>query len=234
MDSADSAHEFERDPDDAPILATADEQRLVEALRNGDEAAFSALVLQYQESMLRIAQLYVANRAAAEDVVQETWLGVLRGLDSFAGRSSLRTWMFRILTNRAKTRGIREGRTIPFASLQYGDAEAGESTVSADQFWPADHSQWANGWVSYPRPWGQFPEDRALAAELQAVIQQSIAALPHNQRAVISLRDIEGISSEEVCNVLEISESNQRVLLHRARAKVRRAVERYQNEASIV
>ncbi|MDZ4718852.1 MAG: sigma-70 family RNA polymerase sigma factor [Roseiflexaceae bacterium] len=233
MDSVETTNEFESDPPDAPVLATLDEQRLVEALRNGDEDAFTSLVMQYQNSMLRIAHYYVGSSAAAEDVVQETWLGVLRGLDNFAGRSSLRTWIFRILTNRAKTRGIRDGRTIPFASLQFQDDEASEPIVNADRFWPADHPQWANVWVSYPRSWGQFPEDRALAAELQAVIQHSIEMLPPNQRAVISLRDIEGISSEEVCNVLEISESNQRVLLHRARAKVRRAVEQYQNEASI-
>lgn len=206
---------------------SADDFQLVAALRNGDEAAFVSLVTRYQASMLRIAQLYVSSRAAAEDVVQETWIGVLRGLDTFAGRSSLRTWIFRILTNRAKTRGVREGRTIPFAALQSADDEAGEPTVDADRFWPADHPQWANVWVSYPRQWGQFPEERALSAELQQVVRQSIEMLPATQRAVISLRDIEGITSEEVCNVLEISESNQRVLLHRARAKVRRAVEQY-------
>ena len=209
--------------------ASADDQRLVESLRAGDESAFEMLIDRYHNSLLRLARLYVPNRAAAEDVVQETWLGVLQGLARFEGRSSLKTWIFRILTNRARTRGQREGRSVAFSDLAVAEAGSGELSVDADQFWPADHPTWANVWVSYPRNWNELPEDRLLARETLARVQAAIAALPPSQREVIRLRDVEGWTSEEVCNVLEITETNQRVLLHRARAKVRRDVEQYLN-----
>jgi RNA polymerase sigma-70 factor, ECF subfamily len=210
--------------------ASADDQRLVESLRAGDESAFEMLIDRYHNSLLRLAMLYVPNRAAAEDVVQETWLGVLQGLARFEGRSSLKTWIFRILTNRARTRGQREGRSVAFSDLAVAEAGSGELSVDADQFWPADHPSWANIWVSYPRNWNELPEDRLLSRETLARVQAAIAALPPSQREVIRLRDVEGWTSEEVCNVLEITETNQRVLLHRARAKVRRDVEQYLNE----
>jgi RNA polymerase sigma-70 factor, ECF subfamily len=209
--------------------ASADDQRLVESLRAGDESAFEMLIDRYHNSLLRLAMLYVPNRAAAEDVVQETWLGVLQGLARFEGRSSLKTWIFRILTNRARTRGQREGRSVAFSDLAVAEAGSGELSVDADQFWPADHPSWANIWVSYPRNWNELPEDRLLSRETLARVQAAIAALPPSQREVIRLRDVEGWTSEEVCNVLEITETNQRVLLHRARAKVRRDVEQYLN-----
>src|SRR5215213_4896926 len=140
---------------------------------------------------------------------------------------SPKTWIFRILTNRARTRGQREGRSVPFSDLATAEAGTGELSVDADQFWPADHPAWANIWVSYPRNWNELPEDRLLSRETLDRVQAAIAALPPSQREVIRLRDVEGWSSEEVCNVLEITETNQRVLLHRARAKVRREVEQY-------
>ena len=209
--------------------ANADDQRLVESLRAGDEAAFETLIDRYHSSLLRLAMFYVPSRAVAEDVVQETWLGVLQGLARFEGRSSLKTWIFRILTNRARTRGQREGRSVAFSDLATAEAGTGETSVDADQFWPPDHPTWANIWVSYPRNWNELPEDRLLSRETLARVEAAIAALPPSQREVIRLRDVEGWTAEEVCNVLEITESNQRVLLHRARAKVRRDVEQYLN-----
>jgi len=211
------------------LPANTDEQRLIDSLRAGDQAAFETLIERYHNQLLRLAMFYVTNHAVAEDVVQETWLGVLQGLARFEGRSSLKTWIFRILTNRARTRGQREGRSVPFSDLAVAEAGAGETGVDADQFWPADHSSSANGWVSLPRNWNELPEDRLLSRETLARVQAAIAALPPTQREVITLRDVEGWSAQEVCNVLEITETNQRVLLHRARAKVRREVEHYLN-----
>jgi RNA polymerase sigma-70 factor, ECF subfamily len=209
------------------MSANESDQRLIESLRAGDEAAFETLIDRYHSSLLRLAMFYVPSRAVAEDVVQETWLGVLQGLARFEGRSSLKTWIFRILTNRARTRGQRESRSVVFSDLAAAEGSTGELSVDADQFWPADHPSWANIWVSYPRNWNELPEDRLLSHETLARVQAAIAALPPSQREVITLRDVEGWAAEEVCNVLEISESNQRVLLHRARAKVRREVEQY-------
>jgi len=209
--------------------ASADDQRLVESLRAGDASAFEMLIDRYHNPLLRLAMFYVPSRAVAEDVVQETWLGVLQGLARFEGRSSLKTWIFRILTNRARTRGQREGRSVVFSDLAVAEAGSSELSVDADQFWPADHPAWANLWVSYPRNWNELPEDRLLSRETLDRVQAAIAALPPSQREVIRLRDVEGWSSAEVCNVLEITETNQRVLLHRARAKVRRDVEQYLN-----
>src|SRR6266545_5160573 len=211
------------------MSASAEELRLVAALRAGDEAAFATLIDRYHASLLRLAMLYVPSRAVAEEVAQETWLGVLQGIGRFEGRSSLKTWIFRILTNRARTRGQREGRSVPFSDLAVAEAGSSELSVDADQFWPADHPAWANLWVSYPRNWNELPEDRLLSRETLDRVQAAIAALPPSQREVIRLRDVEGWSSAEVCNVLEITETNQRVLLHRARAKVRSDVEQYLN-----
>jgi RNA polymerase sigma-70 factor (ECF subfamily) len=175
--------------------------------------------------MLRIALLYVPTRAAAEDVVQETWLAVLTGLERFEGRSTLKTWLFRILTNKAKTRGRREGRTLPFSAFA-ADGDEGETAVEADRFLGPE-SRHAGGWAAPPRG---VPEERLLAGEAGGRIADAIASLPPNQRAVITLRDVEGLSAEETCNVLGLSETNQRVLLHRARSKVRAAFERYLEE----
>jgi RNA polymerase sigma-70 factor (ECF subfamily) len=201
---------------------------LVRGLRNGDEAAFTQLVRVLGPSLLRVARLYVPSRAVAEEVVQETWLGLLRGLDRFEGRSSLKTWVFRILVNTAKTRGEREGRSIPFASLA-PEVESDEPAVEPERFDPG--GRWAGHWSSSPLRFDELPEERLLAAETRAVVEQAIASLPPSQRAVVSLRDVEGWSSEEVRNVLGVSETNQRVLLHRGRSGVRKALERYLNES---
>jgi RNA polymerase sigma-70 factor, ECF subfamily len=200
-----------------------DDAQLVAALRAGDEEAFRSVVSDWHSSLLRVAQIFVPTRALAEEVVQETWLRVLGALDRFEGRSSLKTWVFRILVNTAKTRAQREGRVIPFSSL-HDPARIPEAAVEPERFLPDDHDRHPGGWAEPPR---HLPEESLIAAETRQAIAAAIDALPANQRAVISLRDVEGWSSEEVRNALDISEVNQRVLLHRARARVRRALEDY-------
>ena len=207
-------------------MAGSAEAQFLEALRAGDEAAFAQLVREYQPSLVRVARIYVSTQAAAEEVAAETWLAVLNGLDRFEGRSSLKTWIFRILTNIAKTRGQRDGRTLPFSALE-DPGRVPEAAVDADRFLDPEHPRWPGHWTVRPEPW---PEDALVAAETQALVAEAIEALPPAQRAVISLRDVEGWSSEEVRNALELSETNQRVLLHRARSKVRRALESYLDE----
>ena len=181
----------------------------------------------HHSALLRVAQIWVSSRAVAEEVVQETWIGVLNGLDRFEGRSSLKTWIFRILGNTAKTRAKREGRTLPFSALQ-DPARVPEPAVSPDRFLDSEHARWPGHWDAPPAPWE--PEERLLGAETREVLALAIEGLPATQRAVVSLRDVEGWTSEEVCNALEISETNQRVLLHRGRSKVRRALEEYLSE----
>jgi RNA polymerase sigma-70 factor, ECF subfamily len=211
------------DPEPSPP-ASADDLTLIERLRAGDEAAFGELVRGHQAQMLRIARMYVSTQAVAEEVVQEAWVGILQGLDRFEGRSSLRTWMYRILTNIAKTRGQREGRSAPFSSLAGDDLDA----PSMEESWfrgPAD--QRPGTWASLPDDWRGIPEERLLGHEMRAVVRAAIDGLPPMQAQVIRLRDVQGWSSAEACNALDISETNQRVLLHRARARVRRALEGY-------
>jgi RNA polymerase sigma-70 factor, ECF subfamily len=208
-------------------LVAADERALVEALRRGDEAAFEELVRTYHASLLRVARLYVSSLSVAEEVVQETWVGVLNGIGRFEGRSSLKTWIFRILTNTAKTRGIREGRSVPFSSLQ--DEELSGPTVDPERFFPPDHSVAPGAWATPPVP---LPEQVLLADETRQIVDTAIEALPSVQRAVITLNDVEGWSAGEIRNALELIETNRRVLLHRARAKVRRALEEYAAEAT--
>lgn len=203
---------------------------LVEALRGGNEAAFVWLLDQYHASMMRLALVYVSSCEVAEEVVQEAWMGVLQGLSRFQMRSSLKTWIFHILTNCAKTRGQRENRSIAFSSLgALGDALTGcggaEPNVDAARFHDAD--PWQGHWASFPTSWGNPPEDCVLSDETRVYIKEAIRKLPPNQGAVITLRDIEGWSSQEVCNALGIAETNQRVLLHRARSQVRKAIEQY-------
>jgi len=208
----------------ATTLASPEDLALVERLKAGDELAFMMLVEQHQAAMLRIARMYVSSQAVAEEVVQDAWVGILRGLDRFEGRSSLRTWMYRILANIAKTRGQRESRSVPFSSLAGNDLE--EPAVDESWFHPAGHGA-EGGWSTLPRDWRGFPEDRLLAGETLGVIRDAIEMLPPMQAEVIRLRDVLGWSSEDVRNALEISETNQRVLLHRARSKVRSALERH-------
>jgi RNA polymerase sigma-70 factor, ECF subfamily len=208
-------------------LVAADERALVEALRRGDEAAFEELVRMYHASLLRVARLYVSSPSVAEEVVQEAWVGVLNGIGRFEGRSSLKTWIFRILTNTATTRGIREGRSVPFSSLQ--DEELSGPTVDPERFFPPDHSVAPGAWATPPVP---LPEQVLLADETLQVVDAAIEALPPAQRAVITLNDVEGWGADEIRNALELTETNRRVLLHRARAKVRRALEEYAAEAT--
>jgi RNA polymerase sigma-70 factor, ECF subfamily len=205
-------------------LVSSEEMRLVDGLRAGDEAAFAELMRQYGASMLRVAQLYVRSRAVAEEVVQEAWLAVFKGISRFEGRSSLKTWLFRILTNTAKTRAVREGRSVPFSALA-GEEEDGPS-VDPDRFLGPEE-RFPGHWSAPPQSWGAAPEERLVAAETLEVIRAEIEKLPPTQALVITMRDVDGFTSEEVCNALDITETNQRVLLHRARSKVRRAVEDY-------
>jgi RNA polymerase sigma-70 factor, ECF subfamily len=212
-----------------PDTAGGDETLLVEALRERDEAAFSLLLDRWYGSMLRIAMGYVGSRARAEEVVQETWLAVLRGLDRFRGHSSLKTWVFRILVNRARTTAVREARVVPVSSL--GGEGSGEGPtrdlagVAAVACGEPRTAAVADGWSQRASP-----EDRVLSAEVRAHIERAIEALPARQRAVLTLRDVEGWTSEEVCNALGLTETNQRVLLHRARVKVRDALEPFVSE----
>jgi RNA polymerase sigma-70 factor, ECF subfamily len=203
--------------------SSPEDARLVERLRAGDEEAFAELMRMHGAGMLRVAQMFVSSRSVAEEVVQEAWLGVLKGIDRFEGRSSLKTWLFRIVTNTAKTRGVREARSVPFSSL--GDGEAG-ATVAADRFL-GDGERFPGHWAIPPGSWAGVPEARLLATETMDVIRRAVDRLPPSQRAVLTLRDIEGLSADEVCNALDLSETNGRVLLHRARAKVRAALEEY-------
>jgi RNA polymerase sigma-70 factor (ECF subfamily) len=198
-----------------------EERRLVDGLRAGDENAFARLVDEYGSTMLRVARLYTSTAAVAEEVVQETWVGVIKGIDRFESRSSLKTWIFRILTNTAKTRGVREGRSIPFTSL---GGEGQGAAVDPERFLGAD-TGFPGHWADPPQRW-EGPA-RLLERETLDLIERTIAELPPAQALVITMRDIAGFDSDEVCNALDISETNQRVLLHRARSKVRRALEEY-------
>jgi RNA polymerase sigma-70 factor (ECF subfamily) len=202
-------------------LLSPEDAQLVEGLRAGDEAAFAAVMRMYGRGMLRVAQMYVSSRAVAEDVVQEAWVGVLRGIGRFEGRSSLKTWLYRIVANTAKTRGVRESRSVPFSSL--GD-DGDEGTVDADRFLGSG-DRFPGHWAVPPQAWA--PEGRLLADETLEVVERAIDKLPPAHRAVITMRDVQGFTSEEVCNALDLTETNQRVLLHRARAKVRSALEEY-------
>jgi RNA polymerase sigma-70 factor (ECF subfamily) len=211
---------------DLTTATGADDEELVRGLRAGDEEAFMAVVRRYNALMLHVALGYVRTQAVAEDVVQETWCAVLAGIDGFEGRATLKTWIMRILANRAKTRGQREARCVPFSSLG-GQEDDDGSAVDADRFLPADHPRYPGGWSAAPATWSHVPDERLLAAEVRDQIRAAVAELPARQRAVIALRDIEGWSPEEVCDRLDLSEGNQRVLLHRARSHVRADLERY-------
>jgi RNA polymerase sigma-70 factor, ECF subfamily len=202
-------------------LLSPEDARLVDGLRAGDEAAFAAVMREYGGAMLRVAQMYVSSRSVAEEVVQEAWLGVLKGIGRFEGRSSLKTWLFRIVANTAKTRGMREARSIPFSAL--GEADD-EPAVDPDRFLGAGE-RFPGHWGAPPRRWA--PEGELLSQETLDVIEREIERLPPAQRAVITMRDVQGLTSDEVRNALELTETNQRVLLHRARSKVRAALEEY-------
>jgi RNA polymerase sigma-70 factor, ECF subfamily len=196
---------------------------LVAALRAGAEATFAMLLDAWSPGLLRTARAYVATAEAAEDVVQETWLAVIRGVDRFEGRSSLRTWVYRILVNIAKTHGVKDSRTLTWSSLS-GDEDAGP-TVDPGRFQGPDEP-YPGHWRRIPDAWPS-PESQVVWREARAMVDAALADLPHRQRVVITLRDVDGYSSEEVCSILDITAANQRVLLHRARAAVRRRLEDY-------
>ena len=201
------------------------ERDLCAALRRGDESAFSTLVSLYSAPLRRLALSYVRSAAVADEVVQETWLGVIRGIHAFEERSSLKTWIFRILTNTAKTRAERESRMVPLSALSAADSDSDEPAVDPDRFFDQQQARWPGHWASPPARWDQLPAEHLEGRELLDAMKGAIEELPSRQRQVIVLRDIEGWDAEEVCRVLELSEANQRVLLHRARSKVRQALE---------
>jgi RNA polymerase sigma-70 factor, ECF subfamily len=208
----------------AVFVLSADDMRIVDALKKKDEAVFMELVERYRPAMLQIALAYTSSRAVAEEIVQDTWLAVLEGLDRFQGRSSLKTWIFGILMNVARRRGQRESRSVSFSSLE--PTAASEPAVDRHGFEDATGLH-PGGWTSFPASWAAIPEAQLLSNETLEHVRDAIQALPANQRQVIALRDLNGMSPAEACNVLGISETNQRVLLHRARSKVRSALERY-------
>jgi len=205
-------------------VAHPEDVAVVAGLRNGSEATFGALIDLHGASMLRVAGIYVADRNAAEDVVQETWMAVIRGIGRFDGRSSIKTWIFCILTNRAKTMGQRASRVVPVSSLN-GGAESGEQAVDPSRFFDSGHPSWPGHWCNPPSRWTEGPEDRAATKEAVEVVLRAIRALPAMQREVVTLRDVECWTAKEVCNALGLSETNQRVLLHRGRSKVRQQLE---------
>jgi RNA polymerase sigma-70 factor (ECF subfamily) len=188
-----------------------DDTELLRRLRAGDEQAFVILVRRYHDAMLRLASSFVPSRAVAEEVVQDTWMGVVRGIGGFEERSSFRTWLFRILVNRARTTGERERRSIAIGTA--------EPAVDQSRF------DAAGGWAAPPEQWAEDIDDRLRAGKLAGRIRSAIEELPARQREVVTLRDVDGLSSDEVCHVLDISDGNQRVLLHRGRSRVRQVLE---------
>jgi RNA polymerase sigma-70 factor (ECF subfamily) len=205
---------------------SSEEMQLLEAVKSKDERAFSALGDAHTPALKRLARVYSVNAEEADELVHETWIGFLDTLATYEGRASLRTWLARILLNRARKRWRTRGRVVPFSELFDAGSAPHEATVDPDRFLD-ENAQWPYHWADAPRPWSSLPEERLLSQEVLDQVREAIAALPPSQREVITLRDIEGWSAPEVCNVLEISETNQRVLLHRARARVRKALESF-------
>jgi RNA polymerase sigma-70 factor, ECF subfamily len=211
-------------PAASTVPTIGSDQALIERLRAGDESTFADLVRRWSPAMLRLARNFVATNQSAEDAVQDAWLGMLDGLDRFEGRASLRTWTFTILVNRAKTRGVREHRTV--VNLQAADSDGGP-TVDPDRFQRPD-GRYPGGWTStgVPAPWHE-PERQVVARETLSLVERALADLPARQRAVVTMRDVQGFGADEVCSVLALSPANQRVLLHRGRASLRVALENY-------
>jgi RNA polymerase sigma-70 factor (ECF subfamily) len=205
-------------------VADDDDSQLLAAIREGDEQAFVTLVERYHSSLLRLARMYV-EPSAAEDVVQDTWIGVLRGLASFQGRASFKTWLFRILANRARTGAVRSARCIPISSFVQEEIESQESAVDPARFQTAE-GRYPGHWLLKPSA-DVLPEERLLAGELDDVVRSALRTLPPAQSEVVRLRDVEGLASEEVCQLLSLTEGNQRVLLHRGRSRIRAALEAY-------
>jgi len=216
-----------------PRAADGDDSALVDRLRRGEEAAFVTIVNGWSPMMLRVARSHVSTDASCEEVVQETWMAVIRGLDGFEGRSTLRTWAFRILTNLAKTRGVREARSVPMSSWAPADEDG--PTVDPDRF-RAPGDNYPLNWTSVgaPTQWHPAPEQSVVAGETRRLLGAALQELPERQRAVVTLRDVHGLSSEEVCALLDLSQANQRVLLHRGRARLRAVLEDYYRGATEV
>ena len=211
-----------RDP--SPVPQSAEDRRLLHALRAGEEAAFVEVVDRYSGAMLRVARLYVRSNAVAEEIVQETWLSVLKGIDGFEGRSSLRSWILVILGNCARKRVAKEARSVPITDL---GALGEEPSVSSERFFPSTHPRWAGMWSTLVDAWERVPDEELLGGEAREQLRQAVEALPARYAAVFTLRDVEGWSGPEVSTLLGISAENQRVLLHRARARIRAALEDY-------
>ena len=209
-------------------VAASDEQT-VAALRAGDERAFRELFARTYPMMKRVARGYVASDAVAEEIVQDTWLAIVTGIDRFEGRSALGTWIFSILTNQAKTHSARERRALPFSCVAPRSAE--EPVVDPDRF-QKDDEAWPGHWATPPRPW-QKPERRLLSLETRERLKDGLAELPDRQRLIVGLRDIDGHSADEVCDLLGLSPENQRVLLHRGRSRLRTVLEEYFDAADV-
>lgn len=202
------------------MASREEEQQLIARILDGDGDAFATLVEAHYSALIRLAMTFVRSRNVAEEVVQETWIAVLNGLAKFEGRSALKTWIFRILINRAKSRGVKEARSLPFSAL--GEEDDDRDTAAEAERFTAE-----GAWREPPEDLEDIPEQLLIQKEVRQVMEEAIKKLPENQQRVITLRDLEGWSSQDVCNVLEISETNQRVLLHRARTRVRKSIEKY-------
>ena len=211
------------EPAVVPAGTVVSDERTVAALRAGDERTFRDLFARSYPMMKRVARAYVASDAVADEIVQETWVAVVTGIDRFEGRSALTTWIFSILINQAKTHSARERRAVPFSCVVPGEVE--ESAVDPDRFQKHDDA-WPGHWATPPRPW-QKPERRLLSLEARDRLKQALAELPDRQRLIVGLRDVDGHSSEEVCDLLGISQENQRVLLHRGRSRLRAILDEY-------
>jgi RNA polymerase sigma-70 factor (ECF subfamily) len=210
----------------ADATVTRDDSDLLAAVRTGDETAFVALVERYHASLLRLARMFV-DASAVDDVVQDTWIGVLHGLPNFQGRASFKTWLFHILVNRARTKAVRDARTIPMSAFAREETEEQEYAVEPSRFRPAA-DQYPGHWMPLSKPSAdEMPEERLLAGELDIVVRSALEKLPPAQAEVVRLRDVEGIPSDEVCQLLNLTEGNQRVLLHRGRSRIRSTLETY-------
>ena len=212
------------------VAAERTEEHILAQLREGNEEAFCALVRRHSPSMTRVAMVFVSRRAVAEEVVQDAWLNVVRGLDGFEAKSSLRTWIYAILGNCARRRAEQEQRLVPLSELAVEEASGEDLGVSPDRFF--EGGRWAGMWSSAVARWDDLPEERLLSSEVRTALLEAIDALPRMQRAVITLRDVEGWPPEEVCEYLGVADGNQRVLLHRARAAARAAIEQYLEEGT--
>ena len=204
------------------------ESRLIDALRGGDERAFASVVDRYTPTMLRLARVYGVTAGAAEDVVQETWLRVLASLDRFESRSSFRTWLFAIFANCARNRAGSDRRSVSVSTLD----DAADSDIDESRFFAPQHPRWAGMWTTLVDSWETVPDERLLAGEARANLRTAVEALPARYAAVFVLRDVEGWSADEVCVLLDLSPENQRVLLHRARTRLRAALEEYVSQVA--